>query len=443
MSSNDTLRQIRVSQPSRIRPSQPMSRRELADLVNQYVWDNFQQRTGLDENYIGKLERGVVRWPNDVYRAGLRAVLGVRDDADLGFRPARGPLSPGQPGDESPAWIMSMAVAAASVLDAMTLATPPGRVGRPEIDQIREVAQAFAAWDNRFGGMARDAPIALLRWSAGLLRSRTCPVPLQPELLSAVAQLAHTCGFMAFDSHAFEDARRLLAFGVACAEEADNWQLRARLLATTARVDTWVGEPDRGLTHTQLALVRSDRLTATEQAMLHSLEARALARMRRADETHEAIARADHAFARRQVDEDPTWMAHYDDAQHAGDTGAALADLILAALDSPDRAAEPPRLPDAVIEDARRRLEDAVDLRRPELARCRALSEIGLAKLMMATGDLDDAIALAERALATAEAMRSRRVADELVRLDRLAERYGDHAGVQVLRGLLSVAATP
>ena len=224
MSSNDTLRQIRVSQPSRIRPSQPMSRRELAHLVNQYVWDIFQQRTGLDENYIGKLERGVVRWPNDVYRAGLRAVLGVGDDADLGFRPARGPLSPGQPGDESPAWIMSMAVAAASVLDAMTLATPPGRGGRDRPDPrggpgVRGVGQPLR-W------MARDAPIALLRWSAGLLRSRTCPVPLQPELLSAVAQLAHTCGFMAFDSHAFEDARRLLAFGVACAEEADNWQLR-------------------------------------------------------------------------------------------------------------------------------------------------------------------------------------------------------------------------
>jgi hypothetical protein len=443
VSGNDTLRQIRLSQPSRVRPSQPMSRRELAELVNQYVSDNFQQRTGLDENYIGKLERGVVRWPNDVYRAGLRAVLGVGDDADLGFRPTRGPLSPGHPGDESPAWITSMAVAAASVLDAMTLATPPSRVGRPEIDQIREAAQAFAAWDNRYGGLARDAPIALLRWSAGLLRSRTCPLPLQPELLSAVAQLAHTCGFMAFDSHAFDDARRLLAFGVACAEEADNWQLRARLLATTARVDTWVGEPDRGRTHTQLALVRSDRLTATEQAMLHSLEARALARMRRSDDTHEAIDRADDAFGRRQVDEDPTWMAHYDAAQHAGDTGAALTDLVLATLAGTESAATRPPLPDLVINEAHRRLRDAIDLRRPELARCRALSEIALAKLMMATGAVDEAIALAEAALTTAESMRSRRVADELVRLDRLAERYEDHAGVQALRARLAVAAMP
>jgi hypothetical protein len=165
--------------------------------------------------------------------------------------------------------------------------------------------------------------------------------------------------------------------------------------------------------------------------------------MRRTDETHEAIARADDAFSHRQVDEDPTWMAHYDAAQHAGDTGAALADLVLATLAGTETASELPPLPDPVIDGARTRLRDAVELRRPELARCRALSEIALAKLMMATGDLDEAIALAEQALATAESMRSRRVAEELIRLDRLAERHEDHAGVQALRGRLSVAATP
>lgn len=117
---------------------------------------------------------------------------------------------------------------------------------------------------------------------------------------------------MAFDGYAFEDARRALGFGVTCAEEADNWHLRARLLATMARLDTWVGHPDRALTHTQLALVRSDRLTATEQAMLHSLEARALARMHRPQATLGAIGRADDAFADQDVTEDPPWMRYYD-----------------------------------------------------------------------------------------------------------------------------------
>jgi hypothetical protein len=411
-----------------------MSRRELAELVNRYVWDNFRQRTGLDENYIGKLERGVVRWPNDLYRAGLRAVLGVGDDADLGFRATRGGPQTVGPDDEQPPWSVSMAVASASVLDAMTPAGPPNRIGPPEIEQVRGAAQAFAAWDNLYGGLARDAPIALLRWSVGLLRSRACPAELHAELLSAVAHLAHTCGFMAFDSHAFDDARRLLSFGVTCAEEADDWELRARALATTARLDTWTGEPDRGLTHIQLALVRSDRLTATEQAMLHSLEARALARLRRTGDTHDAVARADHAFAGRQVDEDPTWLDRYDAAQHAGDTGMALADLVLA---GPDPS------PAAAIEDARSRLTRAVDLSRPELVRSRVLSQIGLAKLMMATGAVDEAVAVANGALVTAESIRSRRVADELAQLDRLAAWHGDRAEVLELRGRLAVAMMP
>ena len=330
-----------------------------------------------------------------------------------------------------------MAVASASVLDAVTLAGPPSRVGRPEIDQIQAAAQAFAAWDSRYGGLARDAPIALLRWSAGLLRSRACPATLRSDLLSAVAHLAHTCGSMAFDSHAFDDAHRLLAFGVACAEEADDWQLRARLLATTARVDTWVGEPDRGLTHTQLALVRSDRLTLTEQAMLHSLEARALARMRRTEEARTAIARADDAFAHRAADEDPTWMASYDAAHHAGGTGAALADLVLAAI-APETATDPPTgRPQPSSRTHSGRLRRAIDLRPPGRARCRALCEIALAKLTMATGDLDDAVALAERALATADSIRSRRVADEFARLHLLAER---HAAPRRRRG---AASTP
>ena len=110
---------------------------------------------------------------------------------------------------------------------------------------------------------------------------------------------------MAFYSYAFDDARRLLSFGVLCAEEADNWHLRGRLLATRVRLDTWVGDPDRGLTHVEVALVRSERLTATERAMLHSLEAVPFAAGRR-DETMAAIGRADDAFACRDATEMPT-----------------------------------------------------------------------------------------------------------------------------------------
>jgi hypothetical protein len=406
-----------------------MSRKELADLVNQYIWDNYRQQTGLDENYVGKLERNVVQWPRELYREALRAVLGAADDADLGFHPPRG-RRPSATGDTM-AMLQtaggSMAAASASLLDVMTPTPHPGRIGKAEIDQVWWAAKAFSEWDNLYGGLAREAPVAQLRWSAGLLRGTACPLDRRPELLSAVAYLAHTCGFMAFDGYAFDDARRLLGFGVTCAEEADDWHLRARLLATMARLETWVGHPDRGLTHTQLALVRSDRLTATEQAMLYSLEARALARMQRRQDTVAAIGRADDALADQDVDEDPAWMRYYDAAQHAGDIGAALLDLVLAGAVAPG--------------EARSRHVTAIDGRRPDLVRSRALSQVGLAKLEMASGDPTEAVSIGHAALDTAGPVRSRRVADDLAHLGRLAQRHANQSDVGELCERLAAAA--
>ncbi|MEV6254460.1 hypothetical protein AB0L97_14515 [Nocardia sp. NPDC051911] len=67
-----------------------MSRAELADAVNAWVYRRTDRAVQLSGNYIGKLERGVFHWPNADYRAGLRAVLGVATDAELGFRPVEG-----------------------------------------------------------------------------------------------------------------------------------------------------------------------------------------------------------------------------------------------------------------------------------------------------------------------------------------------------------------
>jgi hypothetical protein len=315
------------------------------------------------------------------------------------------------------------------LLDVMAPTPRPRRIGTAEIDQIWLAANAFSDWDNRFGGLAREASIALLRWSARLLTDQACSATLRPSLLSAVAYLAHTCGFMAFDGYAFEDARRLLHFGLACAEEADDWHVRARLLATKARLETWVGQPDRGLTDAHLALVRADRLTATERAMLHSLEARALGRMHRTQEALSAIGRADHAFLSRDVAADPAWMRYYDHAQHAGDVGCALLDLALCHAVDPERA--------------RMRLVTGIEDRPASLVRSRALSQIGLAKLTIATGDPSEALSVGESALESAGPIRSRRVLDDLAHLSQLADRHRDRADIADLRRRLVIAAEP
>ncbi len=69
----------------------PMSRQELADRVNVYLYGSSRQEiaSGVDAKYIGKLERGVYRWPNELYRQAFRHVLKVSTDGEIGFYVAR------------------------------------------------------------------------------------------------------------------------------------------------------------------------------------------------------------------------------------------------------------------------------------------------------------------------------------------------------------------
>jgi transcriptional regulator with XRE-family HTH domain len=82
---NDRLRAARERVESPLATGLSLSREELADLVNQQVFTTSRRVIDLTANYIGKLERGQIRWPQADYRSGLRVVLGVDTDAELGF----------------------------------------------------------------------------------------------------------------------------------------------------------------------------------------------------------------------------------------------------------------------------------------------------------------------------------------------------------------------
>ncbi|GGN93661.1 hypothetical protein GCM10010112_82150 [Actinoplanes lobatus] len=62
-----------------------MSRQELADALNAYLWETHQIHHNWDETDIGRLERGVTRWPADFRREAFRSVLEVEADHQLGF----------------------------------------------------------------------------------------------------------------------------------------------------------------------------------------------------------------------------------------------------------------------------------------------------------------------------------------------------------------------
>ncbi len=86
---NGRLRTRREAMPSRRVPGECLGRSELAETVNEYLWETTKKRYELDGHSIARYERGEVLWPSAPYRSALRAVLGASADIDLGFRPTR------------------------------------------------------------------------------------------------------------------------------------------------------------------------------------------------------------------------------------------------------------------------------------------------------------------------------------------------------------------
>jgi hypothetical protein len=384
-------------------------------MVNEWIWQHRGRRTELDANYIGKLERGLIRSPQADYRSALRAITGMRTDPELGFR-VRRHSSPAVENVDRKEFIRAIvgggaaAVSSAPLLELLTpdQATPvPNIVTQADIDGVRTAARVFGSWDNDYGGgLAREAVIAQLRHSAEMLDSR-CPEKLRGELFSAVGFLGHVSAMMAFDAYAHDDARRMFRFAQACADEADDWNLRAKTLSSMARQAIWCGDPDQGLTLTEMALVRADRLTATERAMLLAARARALAKLGRVQETLRTVGLADEHFSQAAPANDPDWMRYYDQAQHLGDTGHALWDLAVR-----QREAE---------QDAASRLASAVAGHTETYVRSRAMSGIKLASLTLTVGDTQEAAVIGAQALKDARSLRSRRAADDLRDLARRA----------------------
>jgi hypothetical protein len=82
---NTLLAQARRARKSPSGSGRPMSRQELADAVNAYLWDTYQVTNTWDETDIGRLERGENRWPGKRRREAFRAVLQVQTDSEIGF----------------------------------------------------------------------------------------------------------------------------------------------------------------------------------------------------------------------------------------------------------------------------------------------------------------------------------------------------------------------
>lgn len=58
---------------------------QIAEEIARLVAIRTGRELAIDGNYVSRLERGVITWPNRAYRAAFRELFGVATDADLGF----------------------------------------------------------------------------------------------------------------------------------------------------------------------------------------------------------------------------------------------------------------------------------------------------------------------------------------------------------------------
>lgn len=105
-SPNHLLAQARRSLKSPSGSGRDMSRQELAEAVNTYLWERHQERDHVDATYVGHLEQGRYRWPGARRREAFRQVLGVARDAEIGFYvnrtlTPRAKTLPGDPGRDA------------------------------------------------------------------------------------------------------------------------------------------------------------------------------------------------------------------------------------------------------------------------------------------------------------------------------------------------------
>ncbi|MBV9142737.1 MAG: XRE family transcriptional regulator [Pseudonocardiales bacterium] len=429
---NHQFREARARTASLTHPKEGLSRQELAELVNDWVWKHHRTELGFDRNYIGKIEQGVIRWPGTMCREALREILSVSADSELGFVNARARRQAVKLEEVDTAKRQKFIHTTVGGVSALLLAEPiaalledttpdpiPRRVGASDIAQIRDATQTFESGSRAYGGgTAREAAMGELRWAAGLLDA-ICPDQLLPELHAAVGALAETVGYMALDAGAYAEAHRIFDLALACAEQAKDWNLRAKILSNMAAQAVWTGQPDDGLTLAEQALIRPDWLAPTVRAQLHNDRALALAAMRRVQEALRAIGTADEHFAHVTPDNEPSFMAGYTDARHALFTGRRLVDLAILGRDPGE---------------ATTRLTTAVAGFPEGRTRSRAICLTKLATLTMATGDPLQATAIGNEALEVASTLRSHRTTEDLRELFRHAAAHQDLEEVAELR---------
>jgi hypothetical protein len=307
-----------------------MTRAELADIVARHVWEHHGIEAPIDGKYLGRLERGEVRWPNVRYRQALREILGASSDAALGFHCTNAERMAKELAPVNRRSFLGVAAYGGVVIAGGDRAW--GRKDAAEVEPADDVDLA-SAFEQLERGDATLGGGALLVEAVNLYdrvtaRRNAGSLPWQEDrtLSRLQGDLGAWAGWLAYDAGDLGRARSFLADTIVHARTSDQPDIEVRAMSYLCLLLSRTGR-HRDALHCAEA---GQRIASTQapkrvRALLRMREAAAHAGLRDTSACRRALATAYRDYDGRSGSGDPLWARFVTRSELDGLRGHALA----------------------------------------------------------------------------------------------------------------------
>ncbi|MET7608953.1 Tat pathway signal protein [Streptomyces avermitilis] len=206
------------------------------------------------------------------------------------------------------------------------------RVGRGDVESVREMTLAFSRMDQRRGGgHGRTALVEYLRSDVARYLVGTFPNEhVRRGMYSAAAEASYLSGWMAFDNGEHDLAEPYFALGLKLAARAGDAPLSGHILRAMAHqaLDLGLAGKALELSSASVAGQRYQSATPRERALLGVVHARCLAATGQDQEAAKTLLRAeDDLRSAHDGIEEPSRTFFFGEASLAHETACALRDL--------------------------------------------------------------------------------------------------------------------
>jgi tetratricopeptide (TPR) repeat protein len=320
-----------------------LSPREFAAAVRRAAREIGEQ-VSCDARYVGRVEAGEIRCPNYAYERVFRHMFPGYSLLDMGFEPreaVRGRKitcggsaeADNHDNDEvsdvlrrafmtgGPAAVATgLAIGPASPTSRGEGRTTVRRVGRSEVNAVREVVRRIRLYDDRYGagGLYEHAGQSL-RSAYRLLDEGVYSPSVAAGLYSGAGELAISVGWLAHDSGRFADARSYYAEALATARMAGDPALEAHAFCNAAFLARCTGRPRETVRAAQAGQRAARRLASPRLLSLLTLrEAVGWAGLGDRAACERALLCAQSLFTRGGRDGEPEWMSFFGEAELTG-----------------------------------------------------------------------------------------------------------------------------